>query len=45
MAGLGRGKRLREREEKPRNVKSKGELPALEMVVITNMESFHLNVC
>ena len=45
MAGLGRGKRVREREEKPRNVKRKEELPALEMVVITNMEPFHLNVC
>ena len=36
---------MREREEKPRNVKSKGELPALEMVAITNMEPFHLSVC
>ena len=45
MAGPGRGKRVREREEKPRNVKRKEELPALEMVVITNMEPFYLNVC
>ena len=44
MAGPGQGKRVREREEKPRNVKSKGELPTLEMVVITNMEPFHLSV-
>ena len=44
MAGPRRGKRVREREEKPRNVKRKGELPALEMVVITNMEPFHLSV-
>ena len=36
---------MREREEKPRNVKNKGELPVLEMVVITNMEPFHLSVC
>ena len=45
MAGPGQGKRVREREEKPRNVKSKGELPELGMVVITNMEPFHLSVC
>ena len=45
MAGPGRGKRVREREEKPRNVKSKGELPELGMVVIMNMEPFHLSVC
>ena len=45
MAGPGRGKRVREREEKPRNVKSKGELPVLETVVITQMEPFHLSVC
>ena len=45
MAGPGRGKRVREREEKPRNVKSKGELLELGMVVITNMEPFHLSVC
>ena len=36
---------MRECEDKPRNVKRKGELPALEMVVITNMEPFHLSVC
>ena len=36
---------MREHEEKPRNVKSKGEFPVLEMVVITNMEPFHLSVC
>ena len=35
---------MRKREEKLRNVKRKGELPALEMVMIMNMEPFHLNV-
>ena len=45
MAGPGRGKRVREREDKQRNVKRKGELHALEMVVITNMEPFCLDVC
>ena len=38
-------KEEREQEEKPRNVKRKEELPPLEMVVITNMELFHLDVC
>ena len=45
MAGTGRVKRGREREDKQRNVKRKGELLALEMVVITNMEPFRLDVC
>ena len=44
MAGPRQGKRVREHEEKPRNMKRKGELPVLEMVVITNMELFHLSV-
>ena len=44
MAGPGQGKRMRERENKQRNVKRKGELPALEMVVMTNMEPFWLDV-
>ena len=44
---IGRGgvKRGREREDKQRNVKRKGELPTLEMVVITNIKSFRLDVC
>ena len=45
MVGTGRVKRGRKREDKQRNVKRSGELPALEMVVITNVEPFHLDVC
>ena len=44
MAGTVRPNRGIEREDKHRNVKRKGELPALEMVVITNMELFCLDV-
>ena len=45
MARTVRTKRGREQEDKHRNVKEKGELPALEMVLITNMEPFCLDVC
>ena len=45
MAGIVHTKQGRDREDKPRNVKKKGELPPLEMVMITNMELFCLNVC
>ena len=45
MAGIVCTKRGREQEDKSRIVKRKGELPALEMVVITNMEPFPLDVC
>ena len=45
MIGTVRTKRGREREEKPRNVKRKGELLGLEIVVITNMEPFRLDIC
>ena len=45
MARTVRVKRGVEREDKQKNVKRKGELPALEMVDITNMKPFHLDVC
>ena len=45
MVGTVRTKRRREREDKHKNVKRKGELFALEIVVITNMEPFCLDVC
>ena len=45
MAGTMCTKRGRELEDKHKNVKKKGELPTLEMVVITNMEPFRLDVC
>ena len=44
MVGTVHVKRGSEQEDKQRNVKRKGNLLALEMVVITSMEPFRLDV-
>ena len=45
MIGTIHTKQGTEQEDKPKNVKRKGELPALEMVVITNIKLFCLDIC